>query len=224
MKRVFIFLLLLVGIVPLSAKWFYFDIGMGENIVSVSFKDDEFNYPDLTFDTPREQSLVDLRSNYNARIGYRVNEQYIIVADFQSIFMDGVLKYRAKAVNNILGTVSVDFKETLHHLYMGVGVIYYLIPNIQISATIGFPSIARDQQISLYDNFLLSSRRYITAGVGGDISVAYDIPLKSFGLLLGCRLYCAGGYDFESFDEYPNPLIHSKWSTVSPGLFVKMRY
>jgi len=157
-----------------------------------------------------------------------LNDKFIIVGDVQSIFWDGDVKYSYPVDDNVIGIDSKHYvNESLVNLYLGTGVIYYLRSDIQVGATIGLPLFIRIQDIGLTQNsqdmVIFRSEGYGSVGFGYDLSVAYDIPYNSFGLLLGFRFYYASGSDFENPD-IPDDIIYSKWDTYSTGLFVKIRY
>jgi len=219
MKRFFILITLLIVTVTLNAKKLYFDIGMGRSYISANFKDSGYT----------NQSYDDFKIGLNTRLGYRIDDKFIIVGDVQSIFWDGDVKYSYPTTDdNQFGYGdSFYYNESLVQLYMGIGVIYYPRPDIQVGATIGLPGFIRIQDIGLTYNSqdvgIFQSEGYGSVGFGYDLSIAYDYPLGDFGLLLGLRFYYASGSDFENAD-IPDDIIYSKWDTYSTGLFVKFRY
>ena len=191
-------------------KRLYFDAGMSVNDTRLNFAStvskDGFDGEKITY--------LDNYSipNLNARLGYRVNNRFILVSDFQTIgiresfyvkiglFMPGMVHVMERKVD----------VEPVY--YFGGGFLFYPHQRFQLGVTIGdavSPFSTHGDGGSVKNPDLL--------GLGYSLSLAYDIPMKNMGLLVGCGFFYAPT-KLELQILLPTTRMHSM------GLFTKIRY
>jgi len=190
----------------------YFDAGIGSGFVNTSsiiYEPTDYN---------RAESLFD-GIDYSTRIGYYYKNNLVFVADLQRIYSSDI-EFSFKDEDSWGEKRIFHYNEIINSTYIGMGLIYYISSRFQTGLTAGYSYMQIDISLSSEPYFSNTStyRKNIQEnnhGIGFDLSAAYDIPLKYFGILLGARFYYSTDSDF----------INSKYSfdTRSIGLFIKIR-
>ena len=212
-KNLYILFILCTTSVGLHAKRLYADFGIGSDITKISFYD--------VLDREGTENLTEQSDSYytfpniNYSLGYRINERFILIADIQSIKIDKHYTYQVE-----IGSKPWVYDCKLHIKsvgFFGLGMIIYPIERVQLrgSVYIGGPSY-REEYIE-YSNYG-SQEGY---GLGDDFgfSLAYDIPIEKFGILIGCRYLNAKVGNITWFSP-----TSTCYNVVSFGLFTKIKY
>ena len=222
MKRCCVLIMLFLVLSNLNAKKLYLDVGMGMDITKFDFT------PVFTSEIIEGKYFIRSNGpNLNARLGYRVNDRFVIVMDYQNFEISEEFSHHIRVNFFWVPTIYdlYDFKSSVESIeYMGLGFLYYPHSQIQLGLTIGKTKsdmksekisddvVSGDPIIWYYSDYLFG---------GTSLSIAYDIPFKFYGFLVGCHLFHAfnRGYQ-DDFIEFrpPTPEISSL------GLFVKIRY
>ena len=214
MKQFLILKLLLVLISTINANNVYLDIGLGVDIHNTNFMGMELSTPGYSSGSTQQYSS-NLSSFIDARIGYFINNHTAVILALQGNYL-GVAEYDVKWSES----VSIRFREEHFVTYLGLGIIYYPSPVIQLSCTAVYSGFNREVKTRQYHNFNDTSFQYHgdhwESGLGFDISVAYDIKFDKVGVLLGARFFNTTDSFFNSND--------SLFDIRSVGLFIKCRY
>ena len=232
MKIHLIFFLAFTGIYSyLNANNLYFDIGVSNDILRNGFIfTGNFNNAVLGFKTTYSVASGEIEgkrinhynhnsnSNINARLGYRANEKFFMITEYQVFDIYEEFYYRISISWLGLSTPHIfHYKMTMKPIqYIGVGLVYYIHPHIHFSTTLG------DARSSLVvDAISPNLKEGITKdclSFGHKMSIAYDIPIKNWGLLLGGNFFFAMA-KWENKESYP-----SISNITSIGIFLKLRY
>ena len=213
MKNLCIIFILFLSFTGLHAKRLYADFGVGSDITKISF----YN----VLDGEGTENLTEQSDSYytfpniNYSLGYRLNKRFILLADIQTIKIDQHYTYQVE-----IGTKPVKYDCTLHIRgvgFLGLGTIFYPVERIQLRGSyyIGGPS--RREEHTAPGNY--GSNDGYGLGEGFGLSLAYDIPVEKFGILIGCRYFIAKCANIALFS--PTNICYD---VNSFGLYVKIRY
>ena len=218
LKKLYTIFILFVCTVSLQAKILYADFGIGNDITMISFIDvmgDAQGTENLTGRTYDYYTVP----NFNLSLGLRLHSRFILMAEIQTLNINKYIDYRVELERPYWS----DHKEADYRLrlesfgFAGVGIILYPNKNIQLrgsfymGGSIYTEEITADSQKDISKGF----------GVGGayNISLARDIKINKFGILIGCRYFNAKIGHVNFFSE-----IAPEYKVSSIGLFAKIRY
>lgn len=167
MKKILIVSLLLTGLAfSVSAKGFYFDIGLG--VGGGTTKIDDQDVGDLF----NSSDVINLAVDLGLKAGY---------GPFGDIPL---------YVVGELGGVGHRFQDSYNYIQInsyiiGAGVVFYPIRLIQLAGTIGYSNIVNRTDVPgviFYDG---------KGGIAWDVSAAVDFGKRNHGFLLGLRYFGA---------------------------------
>ncbi|MDR0320964.1 MAG: hypothetical protein LBI28_05625 [Treponema sp.] len=164
-KILFTGALLVITLFSVNAQGFYFDIGLG-----VGGGLTQLDGTDVT-KTFAGVNFTEIGVELGLKAGYGP------IANMP-IYIAGVVGGIGHRLDD--GSDYLQFNSYL----LGLGVIFYPIPLIQIAGSIGFSGVGN--QTSLPLNMYKS-----TSGIAGDISVAVDLGSGNHGCLIGLKYFSA---------------------------------
>ena len=243
MKKYFVVFMLLIVVVlyaqtpnedenNIKSQKFYLDAGIGADFTIIKFKQSNYGF--------RSEKIEDIigstHSFYNGpniylKFGYRLTDRVVFVANYQHINISESFVYKVN-MGTIQGTdYLLDYQMDIKpDNYLGFGFLMYPHPHFQLGATLGFVRAGISTEglpdnlyppVSIYPYYhgIQSSGSIFNAGY--EVSIAYDIPAKKTGFLIGWRLFYAPRIDYISFiPTYTNP---PDYSLTLTGLFIKIR-
>ncbi|MCL2064661.1 MAG: hypothetical protein FWG98_09875 [Candidatus Cloacimonetes bacterium] len=220
----------------LNAKRLYFDVGLSSDITK-----NEFDFTGISLEAAIGGAMFGIKTTYtvssegidgknidnynhysylnlNARLGYRVNDKFVLISEYQTIGINEDFYWRVSTTRFWgLGTDIFDYKMTMKPIrYIGGGFMYYPHSKLQFGITTGdarsgliLEAISENAEDGSVSDCL---------SFGLNMSMAYDMPIKNFGLLIGSSFFTAFSKDAW---EKPSPTI---FGVTSIGLFTKIRY
>ena len=191
-------------------KILYFDAGMSYNTTRLNYgyavSNDGFDGKEVRYSN--KYSI----NNFNARLGLRLNKKFILITDFQTIGIREDIYYNFELMiwgNPLVIPIEINVGPIS---YFGGGFILYPYERFQFGATIG----EAKSPFTMHEGEIISNNPDIL-GFGYNLSLAYDVPIKKIGLLVGCNFFQA-----PSKIDY---MITTPTSYISSiGLFTKIRY
>ena len=212
-------IIILMSVCLLNARKFYFDIGVGYGLMNTIFQSMTIDFPldGEQLDHSSKKSYKDLGNDlgFGMRLGYSLNNRLVLMVDFQ-INSEGVIEYNSKHDSPWYEYPFASFRETFYTVYGGIGVIYYPFSTFQTSISVGKADINRDVEVRFYHDVIDKSYRclgrYSISGIGINLSLAYEIPMKFFGTLLGINF----GYATDNRNS------SSPFESTSIGLFARI--
>ena len=207
-KKLFMFVLIIISVAGLNAKWLYLDAGTGCDFTRINFKLWE-DYWDVAGDLAKSNNCFAI-PNFNFRLGLRLHERFIVTSDFQFINIDKFFYSQIKFNELLTNSKVVDYKLHIKSLkFVGVGIIFYPLQSFKLGGSIYYGST----------NSISKSRNNFWFSVGYEVLIAYDLPINKIELTVGCRYFYADTISTNILDS-----IVLSYSVSSIGVFTKIRY
>jgi len=216
MQRMFSFMFVaLICVSCLNARWIYVDAGIGSDITVITFphRNNE-RIEDLT-----GSSFTYLTGpNFNFSLGLRLFRLVVFpLVDYQIMPINKDFYYRGR-----VGLFPLRYKDCRLYIrryeYFGTGFIIYPHKRVQIGATLGIVYSHYTHEI-IAEGSVDGIAWFINPA--GDLSIAYDIPMNNFGLLIGCRYFSAHVLsDITTIFSVSQP----SHEVSSFGIFTKIRF
>ena len=216
-KKLFMFILIIISVAGLNAKWLYLDAGIGCDFTRINFTKLWEGDGVVVGDLIGSNYDYFTGPNFNYKLGIRFNDMFILTFGRQS-----VKNINEHFYSQIVSTHGIEANYMLHlksFEFAGVGLVFYPHQSFQLSSTLYFVKpncfqewTERNMTVGYIGDWL--------SGGGYDVSIAYDIPIRKMGILIGCRYFYA--------QTNTNFLILSGIDPIqeisSFGLFIKIRY
>jgi len=217
MKKIGLFIIIIITAVSLNASRFHFDAGIGCDFTRIIFNNNQGNV--VIEGLIDEVNDFTTGPNYHFTLGYRLNSRISLIIKYQTIGINETFYYRARRSgllvppNAPLTEYRVEIKR---HRYTGFGVEIYPYSNFI------FRISTNNAGARVYYNEVRTdgspTNTTITTGSGHEILLGYEIPLNDTSILVGVRHLSAQHSPFLVTRHPPNYYLYST------GLFIKIRY
>ena len=218
MKKISLFIVIIVIAVSLNASRFFFDAGMGSDFTRIIFYNDQ--------DHVVIEGLIDevndfiTGPNYYFSLGYRLNNRISVFIKYQTIVIDETFYYQGRRSGLLVppNAPLVEYRvEIKRHRYSGFGVEVYPYSDFIFRASLS------NARARVYDNEVRPdgerTNTRSTLGGGYEILLGYDIPLNYASILVGARHFGADHHPFRLLSHHP-----PNYKLFSTGLLIKIRY
>jgi len=217
MKKICLFIVIIVIAVSLNASRFFFDAGVGSDFTRIIFFNNQGNV--VIEGLIGEDNDFLTGPNYYFSLGYRLSNRISLFIRYQTIAIDETFYYRARRSgllvqpNAPLAEYRVEIKR---HRYSGFGVEIYPYSNFI------FRISTNNAGARVYYNEVHAAgsptNSASTSGYGHEILLGYEFPLKDTSILVGVRHLSAQHSPFLTVRHPPN------YKLFSTGFFMKLRY
>ena len=216
MQRMFSLLFVAFMWIPfLNARWIHIDAGIGSNITVISFPIENNNRIEGL--TGSSFSYI-TGPNFRFSLGLRPSNRVVFpLLEYQIMPINKDFYYKGRVLSLLPPYRINDYRLNIRrHEYIGAGFIVHPYQRIQIGASLGNVFSHYTREIKSEDSV---NGIAFFINLATNISIAYDIPINNFGLLIGGRYFSAHVHEFTTLWMIPHP----SYEVSAFGIFTKIR-